>query len=361
MNLPFIVAAPSLRSDDALLYIAPPPGREGNELPGSTVIVIGGMRVLRLKGSEVELLSFCRTCSTGLGDAALQAMRAAHSRGKWRIKAGDHTIDFSIPRIMGVVNVTPDSFSDGGLYFSEERAVERALQMEREGADIIDIGGESTRPGSQRVSEEEEMRRVLPVIRRLRSMTSLPISVDTMKERVAEEAVSAGASMINDVKGFSRSGMREIASKYGCGAVIMHMKGMPENMQNNPSYSDVVFEVAHFIHSRLKECADAGMHPESTVLDPGIGFGKTVEHNLLLLKYLGALRSLGRPVLIGASRKGFIGKLTEDAGRRLEGSIAAAVSSYLLGADMLRVHDVAETRKALTVASAIAGSEISVE
>jgi len=258
-------------------------------------------------------------------------------------------------RIMGILNVTPDSFSDGGQYDDSASAVDHALCMVEEGADIIDIGGESTRPGAQPVPAEEEIARVVPVIRGIRARSGIPISIDTRKVAVAETALEAGADIINDISALRHDGaMADCASRHGVPVVLMHMQGTPENMQIAPHYDDVVEEVLAFFRERLEFCRMKGIrHP---VIDPGIGFGKTVEHNLALLRALPRIAALGAPVLVGASRKSFLGALTGlPVDQRLGASIASHVLACRTGARLLRVHDVRETRAALDVLYAIEG------
>jgi dihydropteroate synthase len=245
---------------------------------------------------------------------------------------------------MGILNATPDSFSDGGKFQTLELAVARGLQMAAEGADIIDIGGESTRPGAQSVSAEEEIRRTIPLIAELQKQPRCLISIDTRKADVARAAVAAGADIINDVSALADPGMAAVAAETGAGLVLMHMMGTPETMQNHPQYADVVSDVRNFLEERIAFAVARGIALEQITLDPGIGFGKTDEHNLALLKGIPVLTALGRPVLIGASRKGFIGRML--GGRpdeRLAGSLAVAGFSILRGAHILRVHDVKES------------------
>ncbi|HWN95086.1 MAG TPA: dihydropteroate synthase [Methylomirabilota bacterium] len=268
--------------------------------------------------------------------------------------------EFQFPRptlVMGIVNVTPDSFSDGGRFFDSKNAIEHAWQLVAEGADIIDIGGESTRPNAVPVSEEEELRRVLPVIVALASKNmAIPVSIDTMKPGVARAAVEAGASIINDI-GANRSEvtMWQLARETGAGYVLMHMQGTPQTMQREPRYADVVRDVATFYDERLSRLAECGVSPEQLILDPGLGFGKTLEHNLELLAGLRHFRTYQRPVLVGASRKAFIGQVTEgkSIAERLPGSLVCAVSAAQDGAQMIRTHDVAATRQALRMMEAI--------
>ena len=268
--------------------------------------------------------------------------------------------EFRFPRatlLMGIVNVTPDSFSDGGLFFDSRKAIEHAWQTAAEGAEIVDIGGESTRPNAIPVAADEELRRVLPVVRDLVSNNfTLPISIDTMKPAVAAAAVEAGACIINDVAANrNETGMWEVVRKTGAGYVLMHMQGAPQTMQRDPHYADVVTDVAKFYDERLSRLHDCGVLPEQVILDPGIGFGKTVQHNLELLAGLGHFKTYQRPVLVGASRKAFIGKLTgaESVADRLPGSLACAVAAAQAGAQIIRTHDVAATRQALQMMEAI--------
>ena len=262
------------------------------------------------------------------------------------------------PRIMGIVNVTPDSFSDGGLHADADTAIAHGLRLMAEGADIVDVGGESTRPGAKPVDAAEELRRVLPVVAAL-ARAGATVSIDTMKPEVARAAMAAGATIWNDVNGFASPGAVETAAALGCAVVVMHMQGEPRVMQADPRYGDVVEEVGDFLAARVAALAAAGV--TDIRVDPGIGFGKSLEHNLALLRAIAALRArIARPVLIGASRKSFIGRIEtrdgavaskEDA--RLGGSLATALFAARQGADALRVHDVAETVQALRVARAM--------
>lgn len=247
--------------------------------------------------------------------------------------------------IMGILNVTPDSFSDGGKFLAAETAVARGLQMVAEGADIIDIGGESTRPGAKPVQTLEEIDRTVPIIGKLREKTTALISIDTQKAEVARAALAAGADIINDISALADPGMAAVAAETGAGLVLMHMLGTPETMQSNPRYDNVVSTVRNFLEERMAFAVSRGVAPEQIALDPGLGFGKTDEHNLLLLNGIPALlASSGRPLLIGASRKSFIGRITgSKPEERLAGSLAIAAFSILHGAHILRVHDVKES------------------
>jgi len=269
----------------------------------------------------------------------------------WHLR--DRALDLSTrPLVMGILNVTPDSFSDGGRYADP---VARGLQLIEHGADVLDVGGESTRPGAEPVSLEEELRRVVPVVRELSSRTSAPISVDTMKPEVAREALAVGAAILNDVSGFRDPRIIEVAREARCGVVAMHMLGAPATMQQNPQYADAVGEVTAYLQERLRALGESGIPLEAVCLDPGIGFGKALEHNLELLANLNAVAALGRPVCLGVSRKGFIGAV---CGRALEqrdaGSLAVACFAAARGtAHVLRVHDVPAARDAVLLLSAI--------
>ena len=260
------------------------------------------------------------------------------------------------PRVMGIVNVTPDSFSDGGAYDTLEAAVMRGLQLAAEGADVLDVGGESTRPGADAVSAEEELRRVIPVIERLVRETSLPISIDTSKPAVMRAAVAAGAGMINDVYALRREGALDAASALGVPVVMVHMQGEPRGMQAAPAYDDVVAEVHRFLAERLFAAEMAGIAKNKLIVDPGFGFGKNLAHNLALLAQLQRFNELGVAVLAGLSRKQSIGELTgrDDPRQRVHGSVAAHLIAAQRGAKLLRVHDVAATVDALKVWNAVA-------
>jgi dihydropteroate synthase len=265
--------------------------------------------------------------------------------------------------IMGVLNVTPDSFSGDGIYGDPAAASARAAEMVSEGADIIDIGGESTRPGAEYVGADEESRRVLPPLKGVLEL-EVPVSVDTYKPEVASQALEMGAAMINDVTGLRDPRMVKLVADHGAGAVIMHMRGEPRTMQLDPSYpGGVLNEVKAFLEARVAAAESAGIGSERIVVDPGIGFGKTSAHNLELLQGLGSLKDMKKPILVGTSRKGFLAKLAGDPadGSRLGGSVAAAAVSVLNGADIVRVHDVAECRRALALVDAISRGSPMVE
>ena len=256
---------------------------------------------------------------------------------------------------MGILNITSDSFSDAGIFLDKQKAVERLFQMEEEGADVIDIGAESTRPGSQPVPEEEELKRLIPVLKAAAGKIKIPISIDTYKANVAARALDEGASVINDVTAGRDPRILQLAAESGAGLVLMHMKGTPSTMQDSLYYEDVIGEVSEFLSQRIRQAQDSGVLPEQIVVDPGIGFGKDLNHNLIILNRLGELSTkLSRPVLVGPSRKSFIGRITGlPASERLEGTIAAVVSAYRAGAHIFRVHDVKEVKRALMVAEAI--------
>jgi dihydropteroate synthase len=256
----------------------------------------------------------------------------------------------SRPLVMGILNVTPDSFSDGGRLHSLELVVSRAEQMIAEGVDIIDIGGESSRPGVEPVSLDEELRRVMPVLYALRDCGK-PLSVDTYKPEVMREVIAADADMINDINGFRAPGALDAVADADCGLCIMHMQGIPQSMQHDPRYDDVLQDIQEFFHERLQAAHQAGIARERLCVDPGFGFGKTLEHNLILLRHLGQLQSkLNLPLLAGLSRKSMLGSITgKPVEARLAGSLAAALAAAAQGAQIIRVHDVAETVDALNV------------
>jgi len=250
--------------------------------------------------------------------------------------------------LMGILNVTPDSFSDGGIYLDIEKAITRATEIARDGADIVDVGGESTRPGSLCVSEEEELRRVLPVIRGIKERTDIAISIDTSKPGVAKEALSAGASIINNIMGTPLDRhMAFVAAKYNSYLVLMHIKGTPKKMQDNPEYSDVVSEIVDDLRRSVGKAVEWGVSPDKIIVDPGIGFGKTARHNLEILRRLSELKTLDKPILVGPSRKSFIGSVTgvSDPKDRIMGTAAAIAVSIANGANCVRVHDIKEMKQ----------------
>jgi dihydropteroate synthase len=272
------------------------------------------------------------------------------------LRCADKTVDLSRPLVMGVLNVTPDSFSDGGEFLDTESAVSHALRMAREGAAFIDVGGESTRPGAAPVAVDEELRRVIPVIERLRDATPAVISVDTSKPEVIRAAAAAGAGLVNDIRALRAPGALEAAVASGCAVCLMHMQGEPRTMQDAPVYGDVVQEVGAFLAERVRLCRAAGLGDDRILIDPGFGFGKTLEHNLSLLRRLGELACGGPPLMVGLSRKSTVGQLTgAPPGERLIGSVVLATIAALAGARVVRAHDVAATVQALAVVEAVRG------
>jgi dihydropteroate synthase len=320
-------------------------------------VILGGpdRSSVHLIGNERRLTALLRKLPVqpfglrGLGEALAALLGRlgglpkglTHARG--RLEFGN------TPRLMGILNVTPDSFSDGGRWDDPALAVERGLQMLAEGADIIDVGGESTRPGSAAVSAAEESSRVLPVIRELARQCDAPISVDTSKAAVAAEALAAGAAIVNDVSALADPEMAPLVAESGAAAVLMHMRGEPSTMQEEPAYDDVVDEIYRWLETRVATAEAAGIERERLMLDPGIGFGKRLADNTTLIRRLGEFQALGLPLLLGASRKSFLGELMDepDPDRRLEGSLAAAARATEAGARILRVHDLAATRRFL--------------
>jgi dihydropteroate synthase len=284
----------------------------------------------------------------------------------WRLRTRDLTFGLR-PRLMGIVNVTPDSFSDGGRFFSIDAAVERGLRLVAEGADLLDIGGESTRPYSTPVTLDEELRRVIPVVERLAGLTDVPLSIDTSKSAVARAAVAAGAEIINDVTGLEADPeMIAVACETKAAVCAMHMRGTPQTMQNDPRYDDVVAEIHDYLRQRRDRLTTAGIAHDQIALDPGIGFGKTHEHNLTLIRHCRRFLDLGCPLLVGHSRKGFIGKVLRStlfnnaAGEEVEpdrtfGTLGVSLALALQGVPLLRVHDVGPTRQALELFGASVG------
>lgn len=260
------------------------------------------------------------------------------------------------PVIMGILNVTPDSFFDGGSYYPRERAIDHALEMAEGGADIIDVGGESTRPGSEPTSLGEELDRVLPVIEGIRKRSSIPLSIDTYKAAVARAAIASGADMVNDISSLSfDEGMAGVVAASGVPVVIQHIKGTPRDMQKNPSYQDVTGEIKEFFIERIAYARSCGIDEDDIIIDPGIGFGKRVSDNLTIIRELGRLKELGRPLLIGTSMKSFIGRImgTDVPAERAEGTLASVAISLWNGADMVRVHDVVRTKKVVKFMKAL--------
>ncbi len=269
--------------------------------------------------------------------------------GNYNLEIGKRTL------VMGIVNVTPDSFSDGGQFLDSEKAIEHAKLLANQGADIIDIGGESTRPGSESVTSEEEKRRVIPVIEGIARDVKVPISIDTCKSEVAKTALDKGASMINDISAMrSDSKIVDVALKHDAPMILMHMKGTPKNMQLNPSYISVMGEIKEFLRDRVEFAVSKGMERNNIIIDPGIGFGKTIEHNYEIIRKLSELKELDLPILIGPSRKSFIGNtLGLEVDDRLEGTLATITMCVMNGADIVRVHDVKEVLRVVRMTDAI--------
>ncbi len=265
--------------------------------------------------------------------------------GKYGLPIGKRTL------IMGVLNVTPDSFSDGGEFQNPENAARHAVSMVKEGADIIDIGGESTRPGAKKITPEEEINRIKDVLEILIKKVDVPISIDTYKSQVAEYALSRGASIVNDISALrADNDMAKVVAKYGAGVVLMHIKGAPETMQENPHYEDLIGEIYGYLDSSIHIAVRAGIDEEKIIVDPGIGFGKTFEHNLTILRELSRFKKLGKPILVGTSRKSFLGKLlNKDVKDRLYGTLASSAIAIVNGADIIRVHDVGQMKDVATV------------
>jgi dihydropteroate synthase len=275
-----------------------------------------------------------------------------------RLPCGSRFLDLSRPQVMGILNVTPDSFSDGGRYGQRDAALRHAEAMLRAGATLIDVGGESTRPGARAVSSVEELERVAPVVEAIAAELDVIISVDTSTPAVIRETARLGAGLINDVRSLQRDGALDAAADSGLPVCLMHMRGEPTTMQQNPHYADVLIEVRDFLVGRMAACATAGIAAERLILDPGFGFAKTLEHNLRLFKHLDSLHELGRPLLVGVSRKSMIGKvLGHEVGERLYGSLALAALAINKGAHILRVHDVPETVDVVRMIAAVAAAE----
>lgn len=277
-------------------------------------------------------------------------------KNNFKIRCGRHLLNLNKrPYIMGILNVAPDSFSDGGVYLNIKNALDHAKRMAAEGVDIIDVGGESSRPGAEPVSLKEELKRVIPVIKSISKETDVPISIDTYKAEVAREAIEAGASIINDISGLRFDPkMAGVAAKADVPVVIMHMKGTPRNMQKRPVYKDVVKEILAFFRERISFAINNGIRKSNIIVDPGIGFGKTVRHNLELINRLSEFRAIGAPILLGPSRKSFIGKiLNATVDKRLEGTAAAVAIGIANGANILRVHDVKAMADVAKIADAI--------
>ena len=322
------------------------------------VLIIGTPRQMR---ELVSKLSWQPFGLPELGDRISSLLDTLDGPGASVLRAGPHTLDLAERvHVMGILNVTPDSFSDGGEFLRPTAAAEQARRMIDEGADIIDVGGQSSRPGSQPVSEDDELERVVPVIRKVREEWDGPVSVDTYRARVAEEALAAGATMVNDITAFSAEPrIAEVTARSGAAAVLMHMRGTPATMQQDTAYDDLMGELAFFLGAAVDRALAAGVGGDQIAIDPGIGFGKTTEHNLAILRRLPELAVLGRPILVGPSRKSFIGNVLDlPVEERLEGTLAAVAYAVVQGARILRVHDVRPTvRVARMVEACISSPE----
>lgn len=318
-------------------------------------LILGTEKQIGILADKIALQPF------GLKEIARGLKELLHNmvRTRYRLTTPERTIEIAgRTLIMGILNRTPDSFSDGGLNMDMDSAVRRGIELEEEGADILDVGGESSRPGSEAVSEEEERKRVIPLIESLKKRVAIPISIDTTKAEIARMAVDSGAEIINDISSM-RADDRMSATVARCKVplVMMHMRGTPKTMQQGDlSYRSLRGDIMAFLRERIEAAESAGVSRENIIIDPGIGFGKSTDDNLRLIKYLGEFRALGRPILVGASRKAFIGAITGgEPAERLEGTIAAMVASIMNGASIVRVHDVAVMKKASALVDAIAG------
>ncbi len=314
------------------------------EMGQNDVFIAGTLKHLKLLADKMKKQPYnLKAIGEELERQLFLESRHSHLIEKFNAKAS--------PLVMGILNTTPDSFFDGGRYNNVELAIKRAEEMIEEGADILDIGGESTRPGSKRVDAKEELKRVLPVLKEIKKRFKIPVSIDTYKSEVAKECLKEGADIINDISfGKMDEKMFEIVAEYNCPYIGMHIKGTPENMQKNPEYKDCVFEIRQFLKERSEIAVKNGIKKENIIVDPGIGFGKKDEHNLEILRNIEAFSSLGFPVLIGASRKSMFGRLLGlDVEDRLSPSIAVAVYTALQNVFILRVHDVFETKKAVEI------------
>jgi len=321
---------------------------------------IGGMIFLEIDCDITDLAHLIQEKNT-VADKLVDEIKQAwenYRKGSWEIRTRNHVVKLETgsPLLMGIVNITPDSFYDGGKYFSSEAAVEHALRLQEEGAHIIDIGGQSTRPGSIPVSPEEESDRIMPVLSALKNRISVPISVDTYNSKVADAALRTGADMVNDTSALTLDeGMHDVITRNNVPVVIMHYQESLQPMPQEAYYGDSVYDISVWLKERIDVLKNAGINNGSIIIDPGIGFGKELEHNLEIVHKLDAFRCLGHPVLLGLSRKSFIGKIVPDKGPqdRLEGTIAACVLALLKGAAILRVHDVKAVKNALDIAKGI--------
>jgi dihydropteroate synthase len=324
-------------------------------LPKTTTLVICGTQKQHKKlARKLYQQPFgCKELAQQLEQIIIRINQTNNRKQRWQIK--DALLDFTKPIIMGIVNITPDSFSDGSLYLNKEHALRHGKQLITDGADILDLGAESSRPGSNPVSAEEEVKRLVPVLQALIAdpTINVPISIDTYKPEVAKVCLEAGAHIINDISGLQNPAMQEVVAHYKCPVIMMHMRGIPKTMQENPQYKDVVDDIISFFQQQIKICEEKGI--TQVILDPGIGFGKTVEHNLQIIKRLKEFHILGKPLLIGTSRKSFIEKTvgSNDATDRLEGTITSNVIAAMHGCSIFRVHDVKACKRALDLTKKI--------
>jgi dihydropteroate synthase len=322
---------------------------------GTTDVIIEGEKksfeslILKLRMQPFGLKDLADELEVFLEDYKNNCNKKNFSIGKKKFDLISHTL------VMGIINVTPDSFYDGGKYNHKDQAVKRISEMIADGADIIDIGGLSSRPGSKPISPEEELERTIPVVESVSNNFDTLISIDTYRSEIALEAISAGAHMVNDISAFTMDkNMAGMIADKGVSVTLMHMQGKPESMQKNPQYDNVIDEIYEYLDGKASAAVDAGISPDKIVLDPGLGFGKTLDHNLSILNKISEFRSMRYPIMIGASRKSFIGAVLDlPVEDRLEGSLAAAVWSVINGANILRVHDVAETVRSVKIARAI--------
>ena len=323
-----------------------------NTIERADVLVMATRKQLRHAAQNFKMQPF------GIAEIGAEMLRVADNLyalpPPWVLPDGTE-FSFEHTRIMGILNITPDSFAGDGVGGDLNGAVERAVEIEETGADIIDVGGESTRPGSDPVDEKKELGRVIPVIKAIANRVKIPISIDTRKANIARAAIEAGAMIINDVSGLSSDKeMAGLCAKEKVPVIAMHMKGTPKDMQDNPVYTDAVGEILRYLSERVAACVEAGIEEGQIAIDPGIGFGKRLEDNLDILRRLAEFKSLGRPIVVGASRKMFIGKITGlPVEERLEGSVGAACAAAMNGANIIRCHDVGETAKALKIVDAI--------
>jgi dihydropteroate synthase len=311
----------------------------------SDALLVANLRQLERIG---ERLSYQPFGAEKLGKAILDLIEK-HRTQNFRLKIRNTEFDLTKRTyLIGILNITPDSFSDGGKYFNTESAINRAEQIEAEGADLIDIGAESTRPGSESITPKEELKRLVPVLKVVRKRLKIPISVDTYKSEVAKAVLQEGADMINDISGLNfDKNMVEVIAKSNVPCIIMHIKGKPKNMQKNPHYEDTMAEIYDYIEHSLNKAQSAGINLKKTIIDPGIGFGKRLEDNYTILRRLSELKGLGRPIAVGPSRKSFIGlTLNLPVNERLEGTLAACVMAIINGANFLRVHDMKSVKRA---------------